>query len=294
MTRRSVWCAGLCLACFSVAALAVDAPFLWRVQGGGAPHYIMGSVHVLPASAYPLPAALRQAYADTEELVLEADPAALSSDGAREHMLRAATAGEGLGSEIDAELHEQVRARARALELPPEICDPFRAWFCALTLGLIEFQRAGMDPNLGLDQHFYRQALAARRPMSWLETPQTQFELFIGMDAEMARQFLASSLEDFQRPELQPAALIQLWRRNDTQAMARFVTDTAREFPGFHQRMMSQRNAAWAEKLAPRLQDARPLLIVVGAGHLVGPDNLLDTLSRRGLKVRAVAPGAPR
>ncbi|WP_420467392.1 TraB/GumN family protein [Panacagrimonas sp.] len=279
---------GLWLALLGGASQAADAPFLWKVQGERATHYVMGSVHVLPRSAYPLPQALQQAYDDTRELVLETDPAALAAPQMREHMLRAAASGQGLAQEVGTELHRKVQSRARELELPAEICDPFKAWFCGLTLGLIEFQRAGMDPSLGLDQHFYRQAQSMQRPIAWLETPQAQFELFIGMDAQMSRQFLQSTLQDFERPELQPDALIELWQRNDTRAMERFIVDTARDFPRFHRRMMSERNRAWAAALVPRLQGAAAQLVIVGAGHLLGPDSLLQELRARGFAVEPV------
>lgn len=280
---------GLALSLLGGGAQAADAPFLWKVQGKQATHYLMGSVHVLPRSAYPLPARLQQAYDDTSELILETDPAGLAAPQMRERMLRAATAGPGLAQDVGDELHQQVRTRARELALPAEICDAFTAWFCGLTLGLIEFQRAGMDPSLGLDQHFYRQAQAAQRPISWLESPQAQFDLFIGMDAEMSRQFLVSTLLDFERPELQPAALIKLWQRNDTAAMGRFISDTARDFPRFHHRLMSQRNRTWAAALAPRLEGRAAQLVIVGAGHLVGPGNLLEELRGRGFEAEPVA-----
>ena len=42
---------------FSAGALAAgDAPFLWQVKGAKTTHYLMGSMHLLPASAQPLAA----------------------------------------------------------------------------------------------------------------------------------------------------------------------------------------------------------------------------------------------
>ena len=39
-------------------AHSVPAPFLWEVHSGGTTHYLLGSVHLLPQAAHPLPAGL--------------------------------------------------------------------------------------------------------------------------------------------------------------------------------------------------------------------------------------------
>src|SRR5688572_31823149 len=48
--------------------------FLWKVEDGkGASAYLLGSLHVLTADAYPLPAAIDKAFAESKTLVEEVD-----------------------------------------------------------------------------------------------------------------------------------------------------------------------------------------------------------------------------
>src|SRR3546814_9138278 len=49
------------------AATASPAPFLWKITVGPVTHYLLGSVHLLPESVQPLPAALDKAYGRSEE-----------------------------------------------------------------------------------------------------------------------------------------------------------------------------------------------------------------------------------
>lgn len=275
--------------CAPRAAAMSDAPFLWQVPGPQATHYLLGSVHLLPESVYPLPDALEQAYASTRGLVLETDPAALAAPETQFRMLNDGIADQGLAGEIPPALHTRVRRHAEAAGLPATMCDRFKAWFCALTLGVMEFQRAGMDPGFGLDQHFYQRALADQRAIRWLEEPQVQLDLFSGMDRPMAEQFLASALDDLARPELRPQALVQLWRDNDTAQLAALIEATRRDFPATHARLLADRNRAWVAPMVDKIEGPTPQLFVMGAAHFVGSDSVLALLRARGYAVRAVA-----
>ena len=267
-----------------------DAPFLWKVQGGGTTHYLLGSMHLMPGSAYPLPASIEQAYAETRGLILETDPAALEAPELQARMVDAGVTGRGLVREIDAALYARVRRQAEASDLPPSVCDRFKAWFCALSLTLYEFQRAGMEPKFGIDQHFYRRAMADHRPVSWLEEADTQFNLFSNMDAKMSAQFLASSLDDLSEAQWSPTALMQVWRRNDSPALATLLASTKVEFPQTYARLLADRNRAWMRTLVARLQGHTPQLVVVGAAHLVGPDSVVAMLKAHGLSAQPVDP----
>ncbi|MCC2658334.1 MAG: TraB/GumN family protein [Panacagrimonas sp.] len=268
----------------------VDAPFLWKVAGGGTTHYLLGSMHLMPGSAYPLPASIERAYAQTRGLILETDPAALEAPELQARMVDAGVTGRGLLREIDAELYARVRRQAEASDLPPTVCDRFKAWFCALSLTLYEFQRAGMEPRFGLDQHFYRRALADRRTVSWLEEADTQFQLFSNMDAKISAQFLASSLDDLSQEQWKPRALLEVWRNNDSPALAALLVSTKDEFPQTYARLLADRNRAWMHTLVDRLQGRTPQLVVVGAAHLVGPDSVVAMLQGHGLTAQRVDP----
>jgi uncharacterized protein YbaP (TraB family) len=278
----------LFLATPALSAAEDDAPFLWKVQGGGTTHYLLGSMHLMPGSAYPLPASIEHAYAQTRGLILETDPAALEAPELQARMVDAGVTGRGLVREIDAALYARVRKQAEASDLPASVCDRFRAWFCALSLTLYEFQRAGMEPKFGIDQHFYRRAMADHRPVSWLEEADTQFRLFSNMDAKMSAQFLASSLDDLSEAQWSPEALMQVWRRNDSPALATLLASTKIEFPQTYARLLADRNRAWIHTLVERLQGRTPQLVVVGAAHLVGPDSVVAMLKSHGLSAQPV------
>jgi uncharacterized protein YbaP (TraB family) len=204
-------------------------------------------------------------------------------------MIDSGVSGRGLDKEIPTTLYTRVREHALRSELPATICDRFKAWLCALSLTLFEFQRAGMDPKLGLDQHFYARAVDDGRAISWLESPQTQLALFSNMNAAESQQFLASSLDDLDEPGWQPAQMVKMWRENDTATLAGLVDDTRREFPQTHARLVGDRNRAWVEGLLRKFEGPTPQLVIVGAAHLVGKGSVVELLAARGMRAQPVS-----
>lgn len=279
----------------SSAEAAAATPFSWTVQRAPdlaaaeqdatrAPvvHQLVGSVHLLPSSAYPLPPGLDQAYARTSALVLETDLAALQEPAFQQQFLQRAQAPGGLRAIVEPALYQRLQQRTAALALPDGYCDAFRAWFCALSLELFELQQAGVDGDFGLDQHYFQRALRDQRSVRWLEEPGQQLALFTTMSDVQSQQFLAATLQGLGEDGADPNELLRQWRLNDQPAMARNVVDLKRRYPDVYDRLLAARNRAWLARLDAMLGESRPLLIVVGAAHLVGPDSVPALLAAQG------------
>lgn len=286
--RRAVWLPLLLVAHAALAAPA-PAPFLWEVHTGQSRHYLMGSVHLLPASAHPLPDALDAAYNAAQVLVFESDLEALSGPAAQRQMLAQAQAPGGLAQQIGSALYRRVQDFATRKQLPPAVCDRFKAWFCALTLELLTFEKSGYRAQLGIDQHFHTRARAANKTILWLEQPDAHLALFFDMNSALAAQMLRATLEQDSSSGASPEALLQAWRGNDAAALAALAAEFKRRHPPLYERLLAARNRAWMPQLTALLKEPAPHLVIVGAAHLVGPDGLVALLQSQGYQVRPAA-----
>lgn len=266
------------------------APFLWEVQGAKARHFLLGSIHMLPDSAYPLPAALESAYKASHSLVFESNLAELATPELQGRMLGAAKDDRpgGLQTQIGKPLYRQLQKRAQALGMPTPVCEGLRAWFCALTLELFAMQQAGFNAERGVDQYFYNRALDDGRPVASLESAQEQLELFIGMSDTLSNRLLAATLDESTATSQSPDELHRLWRSGDFDALENRVRQLRKQYPELHARLLADRNRAWTPQLVEHLNGAESRLVVVGAAHFSGPDGLLELLKARGLIARAV------
>ena len=78
--------------------------------------------------------------------------------------------------------------------------------------------------------------------------------------------------------------LMTAWLAGDASAIERLLVDSAKDSPAIHQALFIDRNKRWVPKIEACLAAGR-CMVVVGAGHLVGTDGLVDLLSRRGYRL---------
>jgi uncharacterized protein YbaP (TraB family) len=77
---------------------------------------------------------------------------------------------------------------------------------------------------------------------------------------------------------------MEAWRRGDADTVAHMTHDSFRDFPSFSDRLIGIRNRNWIPKIEGYLRSGETVFLVVGAGHLGGPDGLLTLLRSRGCK----------
>lgn len=290
---RAALCAAALLAAaapaWGGAAATAAQPLVWRVSGAGATHYIVGSVHALRDSDYPLPSAYASAYAATARLMLEVDLGANDAGSARDAALaagrlpRRATLCAVLGTADCAEAERL--AKAAGLSLRPVA--RYEPWLAALTLTTEGLRAQGLESGLGVDRHLFERAHADRRPVLGLETAADQFAAFDGLSPVLQRRLLLDSLKQLPTLPTELETIVAAWRDGDLAALAA-QQDGISEAPELHRALFAERHARWLPQLQQVLASTTPTLVVVGAQHLVGPDSILLALERAGFVLQRV------
>ncbi|UOV02184.1 TraB/GumN family protein [Pseudoxanthomonas mexicana] len=292
----------------SASVLAADAPkatgapvpLLWKVSDKDNAVYLLGSFHLLRPGDYPLSSDADAAFADAERVLFELSPEEMRSPALPQLMAQAAirTDGKTLQQDLDAETWARFEAWGRTnqatlqqMGLSPQMLTVFEPWFVAVTISIVEMTKQGLDPKLGLDNHFMDQALAAGKPTGGLERAQEQIAVLDGMDATEQRQFLAESLQEAEKGAAETQRLHAAWRRGDAEELwDGMVADMRTQYPRLYQRINVDRNDAWVPKIRrildqPGDDDA---LVVVGALHLLGDDGVVEKLRARGYQVERI------
>ncbi len=126
-------------------------------------------------------------------------------------------------------VNEHVGALVSAV--PVEAVKQFKPWILAMTLEAIEWQKAGFDPLLGLDKHFYDRAQSQGKTAQGLETTEFQISLFDGMTAEQQERFLAETLKDLDKETASVGKLADAWKAGDVVGVERFVLQDLQSDP---------------------------------------------------------------
>jgi hypothetical protein len=288
MVERRLRAIGAALTTAAVMASgSVSAePALWTVSSGGSTVYLFGSVHMLPEGGFAIDGKLAEALDDAETVCLEIDLGAV--DEAEMQRLTLARVIDPQGRDLFTLLGpdaEKAKSAAAAAGLPLEPLAQFEPWFAGMMLSLLALQQHGFDIQNGVERIVDTSARAAGKPMCGFETADEQLALFDEMPAGQQREFLLQSLEEAGEVEADTRRLLMAWRAGDEDAMAELFDEDFAGYPGLVDRLVYDRNARWAEQIAELLAGQDDVLVVVGAGHLVGARGVPALLEKRGFKV---------
>ena len=290
--RHAAIAAALALTLGSLVGLDAQTPgraaksFIWKVQSGPRVMYLAGSVHALSADVYPLSPAFEQAFAASDTLVEEIDLGAGLLALAPMLLSKAMYQdGRTFDKVVSKETHDLVIKRLKGLPMATELIKPMKPWMVMLTLSAMQVQQAGLDPGLGLDQHFFDRATTAKKTVIGLETAESQIDRFDKMPESLQEQMLRSTLDELDTQSAELAATIAAWRRGDAASLERDMIRGLQKYPLAYQSLIVERNNNWMPQLEKCLARTTPCMVVVGAAHLVGPDGLLTLLQRKGYKI---------
>lgn len=267
-------------------AAALARPALWVAKDADTTIYLFGTVHLLPDDAGWRDATLEQALADSQALYIELtddDPATMAALV----MQRGLAPGQPLSALLDAAGQQQLASAATTAGVPGGLIalNAMRPWLAALTLTTAPLLKAGLDPEQGVDKQLKAQMSAAGKPVHGLETAAQQIGYLADMPQAMQLAFLRSALRDADKDPALLTRLIDAWKRGDVDAIARIEdADLRQSEPALYQRLLVQRNQAWAQKITTLLQQPGTVFIAVGAAHLAGPDSVQAQLHKLGVE----------
>ena len=175
---------------------------------------------------------------------------------------------------------------AEAIGLPTAGLDQFRPWMLALTLQLLYFQKEGYSPEYGIEEHFLREG-KGRKPVAELESADFQMKLLSGFSGKDEELFLLDTLHSLSDRSMLDA-MVRAWREGDAKALETVLMQQLREHPEtlpVYEKLFFSRNRTMVARIEQLMKENKRLFVVIGAGHLVGKEGVVELLRRKGYRV---------
>jgi uncharacterized protein len=270
-----------------VAAAAATRHPLWKVEGQRNSVYLLGSVHVLKKSDYPLAAPIESAFSNASVVAFETDIAAMEDPATAMKLLSKSQLPEGetLSKQLSPEVYKMWTAHVTESGLPPEMFERFAPAMAAVTVAMLELQKLGLDPNQGVDKHFFPLARQAGKEIVPLETVDFQINLLTGITKEEGELLMKTSLKEMDNLKKDLTELLQAWKTGDADKLEKLLNEASKESPAVYKRLLTDRNRTWVPKIEDLTRGQKNAIVIVGAGHLVGKDGVVELLRKKGLKV---------
>jgi len=259
--------------------------FIWKISSEADSIYLLGSIHVASPDIYPLDSAIEEAFELADKLVVEVDISQVDEMQTLQLIMAYGTypPGETLQDNISADLYAQLEEQ---FDFGVAMLDfnIFRPWVVVTLLEQLQLQELGYNPQYGIDLYFINQAADSGQDIIELETADFQIALLSALPDELMILVLESSVEDPLTRE-DAELLFQAWEDGDTAAMELLLFEALEEEPAlapYYDVLIYARNVTMAETIEGLLAEDETYFVVVGAGHLVGEDSIIDILAERG------------
>jgi hypothetical protein len=260
---------------------------LFEVKANNNTLYLFGSIHLAKANFYPLSPAVENAYAQANIVAVEADVTDAEASKSAMPLMRYASP-DKLQNHLTPATWQGLHS---AIGFAIEQSQSFKPAVVAMGLTLGVFAQQGYDPAYGIDLHFIHRAKADKKKLVELESIAFQASVMGALTDEEGDALLKQSLEALNNGEAlrDTEAMIALWKSGDAAGLAKLFTGATNKDAGTKKLMkllLDDRNVAMAEKISRLLVDGNKIFVVVGAGHLTGPNSIIDLLQKQGMQVQ--------
>ena len=262
-----------------------EYPMLWSVEHGKSIVYLFGSIHLGKPEFYPLAPVIEEAFESSQNIVVEINSQSegfqskLNEKIAEIGMLKN---GQKLSNVLSKPIYDKLVERFNKIGLPVESFLTFKPWLISMTLSALQMQAMGYIPDYGVEMYFLEKAQNKKTVLE-LESIDEQLQLFERLDSEL---FLAYTLLSLNTLEAEAEKLIKAWQCGDDKVLEDILnSDYSAYLPGvkdIQEAMFHERNKRMTDRISQYLQEDSSYFVVIGAGHLIGENSIVDLLTKRG------------
>jgi uncharacterized protein YbaP (TraB family) len=286
---------------FSIAAIAMalssQAQLLWKVTGGDSKgdSYIFGTHHIAPVAILDSIQGFADALNSVSTVYGELEMAEMTSPAVQQVAMRhsMAPADSTLSKLLSAEQLDSVSAvlgKYTGGMLTAAALDPMKPVVVSTQLGVMQSMVAFPEftGQQQLDQVIQERAQLAGKAVKGLETAEQQFAILMGGSLSRQAEQLMKDIRKEEKTIEDAKTLAAAYMSADLDAMERLFNDPETGMsPETAKALIYDRNDNWIAQLREILP-ADKVMIVVGAGHLVGEKGILSQLRNAGYEVTAV------
>lgn len=281
----SLFIAALCaLAVFFFTRPQEVAGVFFKVEKDGKTLYLGGSVHVAK-DRYKFTKPIEKAFDESTVLATEiilSDVQSSIDDETRKSFYF--PEGDNLFNHLTKENEVKVKGFIRELNLNTDEISKLKPWLAGSTISQIQYNKAGISGNKGIDMYFTNKALKDHKKLDELESAKFQFDMFGSLTYEEQEKAHITSLKSTKETVEEVNNLSEAIIKGDLEVLNESLQSMDKNDKSYTV-VIKDRNINMANKIDELIKHNEKYFIVVGAAHVVGDDGLVNLLTQKGYKV---------
>jgi len=271
----------------SACSWAAAESSVWKAQKDNSVIYLGGTCHLLRETDFPLPQEFFQAYKASAIVVFETDIGKLQDPATRQKYLAKGSYADGstVDKHLSAKVYGELSAYCEKSGIPLESFSHLKSSMLMATLTFMELRKLGVSQQ-GVDQFFYELAHKDKKVAQGLETVDEQIDYLLSMADGNEDELVTYSLKDLKNVKQQYETFVKAWRKGDAGKLDELmVAEIKMRQPELYKKLIIDRNRNWLPLIEAYQKTPQTEFILVGVGHLVGQDGLIEALKKKGYKV---------
>lgn len=273
-------------------------PAMWKIETEkGNTIYMLGSMHVLPDEAYPLPDIIMDIYENADAVAFECDTNAFLEDteALSEYYSMMLLSDGTVKDHLDEDVYNGIVEKLTDWGVYNVTYDYFHPAVWSSLLEETISQKAQMYADNGIDYYFLDLCKEDGKEIIEIENAMDQMKLLFGFSDEFYNLQLSSYLK-YSDNEIveQYTELYKAWAEGDVDSLAEEDAEGMTEeeialVEDYNKKLLDDRNIGMADKIEELCQGDKDILYMVGAAHFPGENGILSLLEQKGIEYERVS-----
>lgn len=271
----------------------LENSLLWKISGQGIknPSFLFGTIHIIQSKDFFLPKGTMSALDQTKKIVFEIDMKEVSDISAMMGIMNKVFMKDNhtLKDFMTEEDYTMVGKHFQKMGLPLFILERMKPMF------LTVFAYGDMDPS-GLkngnmksyEMELLEMAKNSGKETGGLETIDFQIGIFDEIPYDVQAKMLVDAIRASSVSENDEfKKMTDLYLSENINAMVNMISEEGSEVIGYEDKLLNERNKNWIAQIIQACK-TEPTFFAVGAGHLAGPEGVINLLRKQGMQVTPV------
>jgi len=259
---------------------------VWKVSKDGNTIFLGGSIHILRESDFPLPVEFDLAFSQSDILVLEADVEQMEDENILMYLLSQMFLPEDrpLQSILNPDVYAILSDVCNEYGFSIFDVEYFKPSMIMNMLIILQMHELGFVQE-GIDEYYLQKARNENKPVSYLESLESQIDMLVSMGEGYENEYVLYSLLDLQNTENEIDELLYDWKHGVSAYTNPMLIEMKEHWPLMYKALITNRHDAWMPQIIDFVASGKKYFVIVGLAHMYGPDGLLLQLSNLGYTI---------
>jgi uncharacterized protein YbaP (TraB family) len=258
---------------------------LWEISKDGNYLFLAGSIHLLRSQDYPMPAAFESAYKKSSILILEADIDMMTEPDMLEYIYKNTMlpAGQTLQNVLNEDAYKRLEEFVGPAAI--EALSRYKPSVIMASLQTLYLQASGFTEK-GADLYYLEKSKEDGKSVGFLEDAKIQIDMLAYMADGIENEYVLDAVDELPKSADEAITLVSEWKEGIATSTETMLNTQKTQWPAVYKITILNRNSAWMPVIETYLTTKPIEFVIVGMGHLYGPDGLLSQLRNKGYTVK--------